>query len=102
MIECQEGQLVEKSSLRIRVRGLAAIDAEVVWQHRNHAGVRFRAPLHPAAMEHLGFELPDGAWASAFSSAPRVPVARPPARRVGPSLSGGLIKRVPQAAELGG
>jgi hypothetical protein len=101
MIACGEGDLVERSVLRIRVRGLAAIDAEVVWQHRNYAGIRFRAPLHPAAMEHLGFELPEGAWDSAFSRTRRQHEPRSPARRVAPSLSGGLIKRVSPAAEIG-
>jgi hypothetical protein len=101
MISCDEGELVERAMLRIRVRGLAAIDAEVVWQNRNHAGIRFRAPLHPAAMEHLGFELPDDAWARASSSVSRVRQPQVPARRVAPSLSGGLIKRVPSAAEIG-
>ena len=102
MISCEEGKLAENAVLRLRVKGLAAIDAEVVWQHRNHAGIRFRAPLHPAAMEHLGFELPEDAWASPSR------VARPdhrphvPARRVAPSLSGGLIKRDPNPVEPGG
>jgi hypothetical protein len=102
MIACAEVDLVERSVLRIRVRGLAAIDAEIVWKHCNHAGIRFRAPLHPAAMEHLGFELPEGAWASAFSRSRRDHEPRTPARRVAPSLSGGLIKRVPPGAEMGG
>ena len=101
MIACGEGELAERSVLRIRVRGLAAIDAEVVWQNRDHAGVRFRAPLHPAAMEHLGFELPEGAWDSAFSRTRRNHEPRVSARGVAPSLSGGLIKRAPSAAEIG-
>lgn len=101
MIACGDGELPERAALRIRVRGLAAIDAEVVWQHRNRAGVRFRVPLHPAAMDHLGFELPDGAWASAFAASPQDRRPRQPAGRVAPTLSGGLIKRLPHAAELG-
>lgn len=102
MIACEEGELVERSVLHIRVRGLAPIDAEVVWQNCNHAGVRFRAPLHPAAMEHLGFELPEGAWASAFANTRRACQPRTPVRRVAPSLNGGLVKRGGPAVELGG
>jgi len=102
MISCDEGELVESAVLRLRVRGIAAIDAEVVWQHRNHARIRFRAPLHPAALEHLGFELPDDAWAIAPSGASRDHQPHVVARRVAPSLSGGLIKRVPNAVEIGG
>ena len=68
MITLDEGNLVTDAPLRLRIRGLAAIDAEVVWQHRNHAGVRFRVPLHPAALEHLGFVLPEGAWDNAARS----------------------------------
>jgi hypothetical protein len=60
MITLPEDDLTDDAMLRLRIKGLAAIDAEVVWQHRNHAGVRFRVPLHPAALEHLGFVLPQG------------------------------------------
>jgi len=45
--------LPENALLRLRVKGLTAIDGEIVWQHRNHAGVRFKVPLHPAVIEHL-------------------------------------------------
>ena len=95
--------------LRLRIKGLAAIDAEIVWQHRNHAGVRFRVPLHPAAMEHLGFVLPEGAWESAYRSAQdgglhptRRTTASPPRRASSAGLNGQLVKRKAPAPELVG
>jgi hypothetical protein len=107
MITVPEGALPEDATLRLRIKGLAAIDAEVAWQHRNHAGVRFRVPLHPAAMEHLGFVLPEGAWESAVRSTqaaglhthPRA--AATPARRVAASaLNALIVKRMPETSEL--
>jgi hypothetical protein len=55
MIACPEQPLPDGALLRLRIKGLTAIDGEIVWQHRNHAGVRFRVPLHPALIEHLAF-----------------------------------------------
>jgi hypothetical protein len=107
MITLPEDDVPADAMLRLRIKGLAAIDAEVVWQHRNHAGVRFRVPLHPAAMEHLGFVLPEGAWASAFRSTheagsnPQPGAAGAPARRAAAAgLNGLLVKRTPEAPEL--
>lgn len=108
MIALPEAELPADAPLRLRIKGLAAIDAEIVWQHRGHAGVRFRVPLHPAAMEHLGFVLPEGAWDSAFRTAqPAVPAPRrataTPSRRAAASgLSGQLVKRIEPASELHG
>ena len=107
MITLGEGELAPDTLLRLRIKGLAAIDAEVVWQHREHAGVRFRVPLHPAALEHLGFVLPEGAWDSAARSTresvkptPR-PVAATPRHRAAPAgLNGQLVKRTPSSVEL--
>src|SRR5436190_18420688 len=100
MITLPEGTVPEDAPLRLRIKGLAAFDAELVWQHRNHAGVRFRVPLHPAAMEHLGFVLPEGAWESAFRSAQQAALHPPgrseptPSRRAAASVLGGdLVKR---------
>ena len=101
MVSCEQGALVEKDLLRIRIKGLAAIDAEVVWKHRNHAGIRFRVPLHPAAMAHLGFELPDGAWGNPLPGAQRDP-APPVARDRGPAARGLDVKRIDQPAALEG
>jgi hypothetical protein len=76
MMVCPESGLPGGWMLRLRIRGLPAIDAEIVWHHRGHAGLRFRTPLHPAALEHLGFRLPE-------------PRREPPARR----LHAQLVKR---------
>jgi hypothetical protein len=109
MIALPEGDLADHAPLRLRIKGLAAIDAEVIWQHRGHAGVRFRVPLHPAAMEHLGFVLPEGAWESACRTgqdvetlAPRLVVATPARRTASAGLNGQLVKRTPEPAELHG
>ncbi len=108
MMTLPEGELSAAAPLRLRIKGLAAIDADIVWQHRNHAGVRFRVPLHPAAMEHLGFILPEGAWESAFRTAQAVtPATRrataTPSRRAAASgLNGQLVKRIEPASELHG
>ena len=109
MITLPEGDVPADAPLRLRIKGLAAIDAEIVWQHRNHAGVRFRVPLHPAAMEHLGFILPEGAWAAAYRDAQQAAIGSPgrttptPSRRAGgPALSGLLVKRTEPVTELHG
>jgi len=109
MISLPEDDLPGDAPLRLRIKGLAAIDAEVVWQHRGHAGVRFRVPLHPAAMEHLGFVLPEGAWESVCRTGQHaeVPVPRPavaaPARKAATAgLNGQLVKRAHETAELHG
>ena len=109
MITLPDATVPEDAPLRLRIKGLAAFDAELVWQHRDHAGVRFRVPLHPAAMEHLGFVLPEGAWESAFRSAQQValhppgPTKATPSRRAATSALGGdLVKRTPEVSELQG
>ena len=108
MITLPEGELAGDAPLRLRIKGLAAIDAEVVWQHRNHAGVRFRVMLHPAAMEHLGFVLPEGAWESAYRNARQaeLPASRravaTPSRRAASGLNGQLVKRIEASSELRG
>lgn len=55
MIMCPEPSLPESALLRLRLRGLTAIDTQIVWQNRGHVGIRFKVPLHKAVMEHLGF-----------------------------------------------
>ena len=59
MMVCPEDGLPDGWMLRLRVRTLPAIDAEIVWQHRGHAGLKFLVPLRTDAMEHLGFRLPE-------------------------------------------
>lgn len=93
MIECPEPSLPESALLRLRLRGLTAIDGQVVWQNRGHVGIRFNVPLHQAVMEHLGFreaeiemvtetapDSPPVADPSPASLAPASPVPAPQAR----------------------
>ena len=81
MMVCADSGIAAGELLRLRIRGLAAIDAEVVWHHRGHAGLRFLIPLHHASLEHLGFHLPE-------------PVGLPPAATRAPSgLHAQLVKR---------
>ena len=91
MIACPEDGLPDGALLRLRVKGLTAIDGEIVWQHRNHAGIKFRVPLHPAVMEHLAFrDGSKGGDAAAPMSAPEA-VVEPV--RAASSLHGQLVKR---------
>jgi hypothetical protein len=55
MITCDEADLPHDALLRLRIKGLAAIDGSIAWLNRGHAGVRFLSPLHPAVMENLAF-----------------------------------------------
>ncbi len=59
MLACPDGGLPSGWMMRLRIRSLPAIDAEIIWHHRGHAGLRFLKPLEPTAMEHLGFHLPE-------------------------------------------
>lgn len=88
MIACPEERLPDGALLRLRVKGLTAIDGEIVWQHRNHAGIKFRVPLHTAVMEHLAFR--EGRDTPATATAPEA-VVEP--LRVAGSLHGQLVKR---------
>lgn len=87
MIACPEEDLPDGALLRLRVRGLTAIDGEIVWQHRNHAGIKFRVPLHPAVMEHLAFRGESGGNAAPVPEAVVEPI------RAAGSLHGQLVKR---------
>jgi hypothetical protein len=88
MMACPEAGLPSGWMMRLRIRTLPAIDAEIVWRHRGHAGLRFLTPLQPTAMEHLGFRLSEPAR--------RDPPPRPhhPAATEA-SLHSRLVKRVP-------
>ena len=90
MIACPEKGLPDGALLRLRVKGLTAIDGEIVWQHRNHAGVRFKVPLHPAVMEHLAFRGIDRGYDSV---APAPIPAAATTIRAATGLHGELIKR---------
>ena len=87
MIACPEESLPDGALLRLRVRGLTAIDGAIVWQHRNYAGIKFRVPLHPAVMEHLAFRDTD----RGYDTLP--PVPQPEAAAATASLHGQLVKR---------
>ena len=92
MMVCPEQGLPDGWMLRLRIRGLPAIDAEIIWKHRGHAGLRFLVALHPTALEHLGFRLPE----------PARPAHRPEPSPVA-SLAGlraELVKRTPPDAGL--
>ena len=100
MIACPEDALPDGALLRLRVRGLTAIDGEIVWQHRHHAGIKFKVPLHPAVMEHLAFRDTE----RDYDTPAPVAVAEAlvtPVRATG-SLHGQLVKRTwtdPEEAE---
>ena len=91
MIACPEERLPDGALLRLRVRGLTAIDGEIVWQHRNHAGIKFRVPLHPAVMEHLAFRGTERGYETP-PSAPQPEPTLEPVRAV-TSLHSQLVKR---------
>ena len=88
MIACPDEGLPDGALLRLRVKGLTAIDGEIVWQHRNHAGIKFRVPLHPAVMEHLAFRGTERGY-DTVPAAPRREAEAAPA-----SLHGQLVKRI--------
>jgi len=78
MLVCPEGGLPSGWILRLRIRGVPAIDAEIVWQHRGHAGLRFLVALRSDSMEYLGFHLPDSAHRRTPALRPhQVPEAAP-------------------------
>jgi len=92
MISCPENQLPDRALLRLRVKGLTAIDGEIIWQHRSHAGVRFKVALHPAVMEHLAFRGADCSYQTA-AAAPRAEAASDDGRGMTTRLHGQLVKR---------
>lgn len=59
MLATPEEGLPEGWMMRLWISGLPVIDAEIVWRHRGHAGLNFLVALHPTALEHLGFRLPE-------------------------------------------
>jgi hypothetical protein len=70
MLVCPEEGLPEGWMMRLWIQGLPAIDAEIVWQHRGHAGLNFLVALHPTALEHLGYRLPEPSRPSPCEPAP--------------------------------
>ena len=82
MLACPEEGLPDGWMMRLWIHGLPVIDAEIVWQHRGFAGLHFLVALHPTALEHLGFRLPE----------PRRPMQADPAPQPG-GLHARLVKR---------
>jgi hypothetical protein len=70
MMACPEEGLPSGWMMRLRIRSLPAIDAEIIWRHRGHAGLRFLKPLEPTALEHLGFHLPETRRAASSDTGP--------------------------------
>jgi hypothetical protein len=88
MVECAEAGLPDGALVRVRLKGLTAIDGTIVWQHRGHAGIRFLEPLHVAVMEYLGFRQPEPT-----QNAERPAEIRPAPRRPASGLDAQLVKR---------
>jgi len=86
MMACPEDGLPEGWLMRLWVGDLPVIDAEVIWRHRGHAGLRFLMPLQSTALEHLGYRLPESGAS-----------AREPA-----GLHGHLVKRNLELADSAG
>ena len=88
MIVCPEPGLPDGALVRVRLKGLTAIDGAVVWQHRGHAGIRFLEPLHLAVMEYLGFHQPEES-----PGEDRAAEIRAAPRRAAIGLDAALVKR---------
>lgn len=69
MMACPQEGMPKGWMMRLRIKGLHTIDAEIMWCHRGHAGLRFMRPLEPGALEHLGYSLPAGASRSGGGAA---------------------------------
>lgn len=89
LILCPEPSLPDAALLRLRLRGLTAIDGQIVWQNRGHAGVRFALPLHKALMEHLGFRELESEETGAVR-----PILAPISTRPPSGLHARLVKRM--------
>jgi hypothetical protein len=87
MITCDEEDIPRNALLRLRIKGLTAIDGSIAWINRGHAGVRFLAPLHPAVMEHLAFRGREEGLTGRAPDAPALP------QQCSPGLHAQLIKR---------
>ena len=86
MIACPEQGLPQGWMMRLRVKDLPVIDAEVIWRHRGHAGLRFLMPLQSTALEHIGYCLPER------GASPRAPAG----------LHAQVVKRNPLLPRSGG
>jgi len=89
MIVCPEPGLPGDALLRLRLRGLTAIDGKIIWQHKGHAGIRFLSPLHQAVLDHLGLFVREDT-VSVLHAVLQEPE---PIRRSATALHGQLVKR---------
>jgi hypothetical protein len=87
MITCDETDLPKRALLRLRIKGLTAIDGTIAWVNRGHAGVHFQSPLHPAVMEHLAFRGREEGLTGSAGNAPALPP------QCSPGLHAQLVKR---------
>jgi hypothetical protein len=70
MMACPDDGLPDGWMMRLRVKGLPVIDAEIVWRHRGHVGLHFLMPLCTSSLEHLGYRLPDSAEPCGIAAKP--------------------------------
>jgi hypothetical protein len=59
MMTTPEAGLPSGWMLRLHVRSLPTIDAEIIWRHPGEVGLRFLTPLQANALEPFGFRLPE-------------------------------------------
>jgi hypothetical protein len=60
-IETTNGFVAQGDPIILRLPGTIRVVGTVVWREGRAAGVKFRAPMHPAVVAHLGFsESPTG------------------------------------------
>lgn len=47
------GHLLEGTAVTIKLGPIGPIDAEVKWREKEHVGIAFASPLHPAVLDHI-------------------------------------------------
>jgi len=87
MITCEDTDLPRDTLIRLRIKGLTAIDGKIAWLNRGHAGIHFLSALHPAVMEHLAFRGREEGLTGRAGNAPELPP------QCSPGLHAQLIKR---------
>ncbi|MEO6388210.1 MAG: PilZ domain-containing protein [Croceibacterium sp.] len=93
MILCQVNAIPEGTRLRLRIKGMAAINGAIIWHRGGQAGVSFDTPLTSAQLHRLGATTPDlGLVPVMQHEALDGPLEDTPQRTPG-GLSGGLVKR---------
>ena len=87
MITCDDTDRPRNTLLRLRIKGMTAIDGTIAWINRGHAGIHFLSPLHPAVMENLAFRGREESLTGAGTAPPQLPP------QCSPALHAQLIKR---------